>query len=231
MHRLPAHNFAGLGHLAARKVFPSMQDRGFNMDHRDPNVMYATTILCVRKGDKVVVIGDGQVTQGSVVVKDTAKKVRRLQNGNVVTGFAGAAVDALTLCDKLDAKLEQYPQLLRACVELAKEWRSDKSMRRMLNAVLVVADKDMTLSVSGSGDIMEPINGVCGIGSGGVFAQSAALALIDMDLDAETIARKAMKVASDTCIYTNSNYVVEIIDIKDEPKKPENKTEKNKIEI
>lgn len=201
------------------------------MDHRDPNVMYATTILCVRKGDKVVVIGDGQVTQGSVVVKDTAKKVRRLQNGNVVTGFAGAAVDALTLCDKLDAKLEQYPQLLRACVELAKEWRSDKSMRRMLNAVLVVADKDMTLSVSGSGDIMEPINGVCGIGSGGVFAQSAALALIDMDLDAETIARKAMKVASDTCIYTNSNYVVEIIDIKDEPKKPENKTEKNKIEI
>lgn len=92
MHRLPAHNFAGLGHLAARKVFPSMQDRGFNMDHRDPNVMYATTILCVRKGDKVVVIGDGQVTQGSVVVKDTAKKVRRLQNGNVVTGFAGAGL-------------------------------------------------------------------------------------------------------------------------------------------
>merc|ERR1711966_278436 len=101
---------------------------GFNMDHRDPNTMYTTTILCVRKGDKVVVIGDGQVTQGSTVVKDTAKKVRRLQNGNVVTGFAGAAVDALTLCEKLDAKLEQYPQLLRACVELAKEWRSDKSM-------------------------------------------------------------------------------------------------------
>ena len=115
-----------------------------------PETMWATTILSVRKGNKVVMIGDGQVTQGSFVVKDNARKVRRLQNGNVVTGFAGSAVDALTLFDRLEGKLEQYPQLMRACVELAKEWRSDKSLRRSLNAVLIVADKDVTFSISGS---------------------------------------------------------------------------------
>lgn len=111
--------------------------------------MYATTILCVRKGDQVVVIGDGQVTQGSFVVKDNARKVRTLQGGKVITGFAGAAVDALALFDRLEGKLEQYPELMRAAVELAKEWRSDKSLRRALNAVLVVADKDISLSISG----------------------------------------------------------------------------------
>ncbi|KAJ1488581.1 heat shock protein HslV proteasome-related peptidase subunit [Baffinella frigidus] len=176
--------------------------------------MWATTILSVRKGNKVVMIGDGQVTQGSFVVKDNARKVRRLQGGNVITGFAGAAVDALTLFDRLEGKLEQYPQLMRACVELAKEWRSDKSLRRSLNAVLIVADKDVTFSISGNGDILEPMSGVIGIGSGGIYAQVAATALIDIDgLSAEDIARRSMKIASDTCIYTNHNYVVEVIDI------------------
>mmetsp|Transcript_14556 Transcript_14556/g.29100 ORF Transcript_14556/g.29100 Transcript_14556/m.29100 type:complete len:246 (-) Transcript_14556:93-830(-) len=212
-NRMPPQQRGSFGHLASLRASGS---RGIH--DKDPNTMYATTILCVRKGDKVVMIGDGQVTQGSYVVKDSAKKVRRLQNGNVITGFAGAAVDALTLCEKLEAKLEQYPQLMRACVELAKEWRSDKNMRRMLNAVLIVADKDLTMSVSGTGDLLEPINGVCGIGSGGIYAQCAAQALIDIDgLSAEDIARKAMKVASDTCIYTNHNYVVEIIDVNAPP--------------
>jgi ATP-dependent HslUV protease, peptidase subunit HslV len=181
--------------------------------------MYATTVLCVRKGDKVVVIGDGQVTQGSFIVKDNARKVRRLQNGQVITGFAGSAVDAIALFERLEGKLEQYPQLMRACVELAKEWRSDKFLRRMLNAVLVVADKEISLTVSGNGDVLETANGVIGIGSGGIYAQCAATALIDIpDLTAEDIARRAMKIASDTCIYTNHNYVVEILDLSAPPK-------------
>jgi ATP-dependent HslUV protease, peptidase subunit HslV len=185
---------------------------------KDPRFMYATTILCVRRGDKVVVIGDGQVTQGSFVVKDNARKVRRLQNGQVITGFAGSAVDAIALFERLEGKLEQYPQLMRACVELAKEWRSDKYLRRMLNAVLVVADKEISLTLSGNGDVLETANGVIGIGSGGIYAQCAATALIDVpDLTAEEIARRAMKVASDTCIYTNHNYVVEILDINAAP--------------
>ncbi len=180
--------------------------------------MYATTILCVRRGDKVVIIGDGQVTQGSFVVKDNARKVRRLQNGQVITGFAGSAVDAIALFERLEGKLEQYPQLMRACVELAKEWRSDKYLRRMLNAVLVVADKEISLTLSGNGDVLETANGVIGIGSGGIYAQCAATALIDVpDLTAEEIARRAMKVASDTCIYTNHNYVVETLDINATP--------------
>jgi len=186
--------------------------------------MYATTILCVRKGDEVVVIGDGQVTQGSFVVKDNARKVRTLQGGKVITGFAGAAVDALALFDRLEGKLEQYPELMRAAVELAKEWRSDKSLRRALNAVLVVADKDVSLSISGNGDILEPMNGVCGIGSGGIYAQCAALALIDVpDLGAEEVARRAMKIASDTCIYTNHNYVCMTLNCKDADAKAEKK--------
>jgi len=180
---------------------------------KDPNRMYATTVLSVRKNGKVVIIGDGQVTQGSFVVKDNAKKVRLLQGGSVITGFAGAAVDAITLFEKLEAKLEQYPQLLRASVELAKEWRSDKQLRRMLNAVLVVADKDVSLTLSGSGDVLEHGDGVCGIGSGGIYAQCAALALKDIpELSAEDVARRAMKIASDTCIYTNHNYVMESLD-------------------
>jgi ATP-dependent HslUV protease subunit HslV len=185
---------------------------------KDPRFMYATTILCVRRGDKVVIIGDGQVTQGSFVVKDNARKVRRLQNGQVITGFAGSAVDAIALFERLEGKLEQYPQLMRACVELAKEWRSDKYLRRMLNAVLVVADKEISLTLSGNGDVLETANGVIGIGSGGIYAQCAATALIDVpDLTAEEIARRAMKVASDTCIYTNHNYVIETLDISTAP--------------
>uniref|UniRef100_A0A6T8GSA4 HslU--HslV peptidase n=1 Tax=Hemiselmis andersenii TaxID=464988 RepID=A0A6T8GSA4_HEMAN len=187
---------------------------------KDPNRMYATTVLSVRKNGKVVIIGDGQVTQGSFVVKDNAKKVRRLQDGKVITGFAGAAVDAITLFEKLETKLEQYPQLLRAAVELAKEWRSDKHLRRMLNAVLVVADKDVSLTLSGNGDVLEHGDGVCGIGSGGIYAQCAALALKDMpDLSAEEVARRSMKIASDTCIYTNHNYVIEILDMAAEEEK------------
>lgn len=142
------NNAAMMAPRAAGGVAMGADRRRYNHPGQ-PETMWATTILSVRKGNKVVVIGDGQVTQGHFVVKDNARKVRRLQNGNVITGFAGAAVDALTLFDRLEGKLEQYPQLMRACVELAKEWRSDKSLRRALNAVLIVADKDITLSISG----------------------------------------------------------------------------------
>jgi len=191
---------------------------------RDPNAMYATTVLCVRKNGKVVIIGDGQVTQGSFVVKDNARKVRKLQGGKVITGFAGTAVDAISLFERLEGKLEQYPQLMRASVELAKEWRSDKYLRRALNAVLVVADKDVSLTLSGNGDVLEHMNGVCGIGSGGIYAQCAALALVDVpELSAEEVARRSMKIASDTCIYTNHNYVVEMMDIDETEKKDEKK--------
>ena len=171
-----------------------------------------TTILSVRKGSTVVIAGDGQVSLGNTVMKATARKVRRLGDGSVISGFAGATADAFTLFERLEAKLEQYPgQLLRASVEMAKDWRTDRYLRR-LEAMMAVADKDVSLVLSGTGDVVEPDDGLIGIGSGGNFALAAARALIDHDaLSSEDIARKAMGIAADICIYTNQNIVVETL--------------------
>jgi ATP-dependent HslUV protease subunit HslV len=161
----------------------------------------------------VVIAGDGQVSLGNTVMKGNARKVRRIgKNNQVITGFAGATADAFTLLDRLEKKLEQYPdQLMRACVELAKDWRTDKYLRN-LEAMMLVADKDVTLCVTGNGDVLEPEGGIMAIGSGGNFALAAARALADLDLDAEEIACKAMKIAGEICIYTNENVVVETLD-------------------
>ncbi|MFO1080423.1 MAG: ATP-dependent protease subunit HslV [Reyranellaceae bacterium] len=171
---------------------------------------HATTILSVRKGGQVVMAGDGQVSMGQTIVKGNAKKVRRIGGGQIIAGFAGSTADAFTLFERLEAKLERHPgQLLRACVEMAKDWRTDKYLRR-LEAMMAVADKDVSLLLSGAGDVLEPEGGVIAIGSGGNYALSAARALIDVDgLDAETIARKAMNIAADICVYTNHNLVIE----------------------
>lgn len=172
----------------------------------------ATTILMVRKGGKVVIGGDGQVSLGSTVMKSTARKVRRLGKGSVISGFAGSTADAFTLFERLEAKLEQYPgQLTRACVELAKDWRTDRYLRR-LEAMMLVADKEVGLILSGTGDVLEPEGGIMGIGSGGNYALAAARALADGDLDAETIVRKSLKIAADICVYTNENLTIETLD-------------------
>ncbi len=171
---------------------------------------HGTTILSVRKGGKVVIAGDGQVSMGATVVKANARKVRRLADGKVIAGFAGATADAFTLFERLEGKLERHPnQLLRACVELAKDWRTDRYLRR-LEAMMAVADQEVSLILSGNGDVLEPEDGLIGIGSGGAYALSAARALIDLDgLDAETIARKSLNIAADICVYTNRNVTVE----------------------
>ena len=174
--------------------------------------MHATTIVTVRKGGKVVIAGDGQVSLGQTIMKGNAKKVRRIGKGNVIAGFAGATADAFTLLERLEAKLEQYPdQLTRACVELAKDWRTDRYLRH-LEAMMLVADKSVSLAITGNGDVLEPEHGVMAIGSGGNYALAAARALIDTDKDAEEIARVAMKIASEICVYTNNNFNVETLD-------------------
>ncbi len=175
--------------------------------------MHATTIVTVRKGGKVVIAGDGQVSLGQTIMKGNAKKVRRIgKGGSVIAGFAGATADAFTLLERLETKLEQYPdQLTRACVELAKDWRTDRYLRR-LEAMMLVADKNVSLALTGNGDVLEPEDGVMAIGSGGNYALAAARALIDSDKEAEDIARRAMQIASDICVYTNNNFVVEVID-------------------
>jgi ATP-dependent HslUV protease subunit HslV len=174
--------------------------------------MHATTIVTVRKGGKVVIAGDGQVSLGQTIMKGNAKKVRRIGKGNVIAGFAGATADAFTLLERLETKLEQYPdQLTRACVELAKDWRTDRYLRR-LEAMMLVADKNVSLALTGTGDVLEPEHGVMAIGSGGNYALAAARALMDTDADAEAIARKAMQIAADICVYTNHAVVVETID-------------------
>jgi ATP-dependent HslUV protease subunit HslV len=172
---------------------------------------HGTTILCVRKDGKTVMAGDGQVSMGSSVVKGNAKKVRRLGE-NILVGFAGSTADALTLLERLEKKLEEHPgQLTRACVELAKAWRTDKYLRR-LEAVLLVADANNIFELTGNGDVLEPEKGVMGVGSGGSYALAAALALIDQPgVDAEEIARRAMKIAGDICVYTNHNVRVEVV--------------------
>ena len=171
---------------------------------------HGTTILTVRKGGTVVIGGDGQVSIGQTIVKANAKKVRRLGKGDVIGGFAGATADAFTLFERLESKLEQYPgQLTRAAVELAKDWRTDRYLRR-LEAMMAVADRSISLMLSGNGDVLEPEDGMIGIGSGGPYALSAARALVEStELDAETIARRAMTIAAKICIYTNENIVIE----------------------
>ncbi|MGI9372470.1 MAG: ATP-dependent protease subunit HslV [Hyphomicrobiales bacterium] len=173
---------------------------------------HGTTIVTVRKNGKVVIAGDGQVSLGNTVIKANARKVRPLGKGNVIAGFAGATADAFTLFERLEAKLEQYPeQLTRACVDLAKDWRTDRYLRR-LEAMMIVADKSVSLVLTGTGDVLEPENGLTAIGSGGNFAYAAAKALADTDMDAEDIARKAMGIAADICVFTNDNVVVETLD-------------------
>ncbi|MEO1281223.1 MAG: ATP-dependent protease subunit HslV [Pseudomonadota bacterium] len=183
------------------------------MDQHEPKSWHATTILTVRKDGKVVIAGDGQVSLGQTVIKANARKVRRLGKGDVIGGFAGATADAFTLFERLEAKLEQYPgQLMRAAVELAKDWRTDRYLRR-LEAMMIVADKDTTLVLTGTGDVLEPEAHVMGIGSGGNYALSAARALLDQPLSAEDIAKRAMKIAGEICVYTNDNLVIETIDV------------------
>jgi ATP-dependent HslUV protease, peptidase subunit HslV len=178
----------------------------------EPVQWHGTTILTVRKGGKVVIAGDGQVSLGQTVIKGNARKVRPLGSGSVIAGFAGATADAMTLFERLEGKLEQFPlQLTRACVEMAKDWRTDRYLRR-LEAMMIVADKKVSLVLTGTGDVLEPENGVIAIGSGGNYALAAARALLETDMDAETIARKAMKIAAEICVYTNGNLTVEMLD-------------------
>ena len=173
---------------------------------------HGTTILSVRKGNTVVIAGDGQVTLGETVVKANAKKVRRLGDGSVIAGFAGATADAFTLFERLEGKLEQYRgQLTRACVEMAKDWRTDRYLRR-LEAMMAVADKDGSLVLTGTGDVLEPEDGLIGIGSGGNYALAAARALLDRDdMDAEAIALRAMEITAGICVYTNDIVTIETL--------------------
>ncbi len=175
-------------------------------------VWHGTTILTVRKGGRVVVAGDGQVSLGATVIKSNARKVRTLGRGDVIGGFAGATADAFTLFERLEGKLEQYPgQLTRACVELAKDWRTDRFLRR-LEAMMLVADRERTLVLTGTGDVLEPERDCMGIGSGGNYALAAARALLDTDQSAEDIARKAMGIAAEICVYTNTSLVIESLE-------------------
>jgi ATP-dependent HslUV protease subunit HslV len=187
------------------------------MQNPSPDLWHGTTILTVRKGGVVAIGGDGQVSIGQTIVKANAKKVRRLgkgrgaESGDVIGGFAGATADAFTLFERLEAKLEQYPgQLMRAAVELAKDWRTDRYLRR-LEAMMIVADKDVSLVLTGTGDVLEPEAGVMAIGSGGNYALAAARALVDSDKDAEAIVRRALDIAADICVYTNRNLTIETL--------------------
>jgi ATP-dependent HslUV protease subunit HslV len=168
--------------------------------------MHGTTILTIRKGGKVVVAGDGQVSLGQTVIKSSARKVRYLAGDKIIAGFAGSTADAFTLFERLESKLDKHPgQLMRACVELAKDWRIDRYLRR-LEAMMIVADKDVSLILSGLGDVLEPEDGIAAIGSGGNYALAAARALADRaDMDAEAAARRAMQIAAEICVYTNNN--------------------------
>jgi ATP-dependent HslUV protease subunit HslV len=175
----------------------------------EPSQWHGTTIVCVRKNGKVVIAGDGQVSAGATILKGNARKVRPLAGGAVISGFAGATADAFALFERLEQKLERFPsQLARACVELAKEWRTDRALRR-LDAMMIVADANETLLLTGAGDVLEPEDAVTAVGSGGNFALAAARALYDYVDDAETIARRSMEIAAQICVYTNGNLTVE----------------------
>lgn len=174
-------------------------------------IWHGTTIVTVRKDGRVVIGGDGQVSIGQTVIKSNARKVRKLGKGDVIGGFAGATADAFTLFERLEAKLEQYPgQLTRAAVELAKDWRTDRYLRR-LEAMMIVADKNVSLVLTGTGDVLEPESGIMAIGSGGNYALAAARALADSDKDAEAIVRRSLDIAADICVYTNRNVTVEAL--------------------
>ncbi len=174
---------------------------------------HGTTILSVRKANRVVIIGDGQVSMGNTIMKGGARKVRRLHDGSVIGGFAGATADAFTLFERLERKLEAHNgKLMRAAVELAKDWRTDKYLRN-LEAMMIVADRDVTLVLTGNGDVLDPDHGITAIGSGGNYALSAARALADYEPDAEVLARKAMAIAADICVFTNGNTTLEAIDL------------------
>ncbi len=196
------------------------------MGQNDSQSWHATTIVAVRKGDTVAIAGDGQVSIGNTVMKGNARKVRRLTVGGhtIISGFAGATADAFTLFERLETKLEAHPgQLMRAAVELAKDWRTDRYLRR-LEAMLIVADADITLVLTGMGDVLEPEHGVTAIGSGGNYALAAARALADTDADATTIARKALAIAAEICVYTNTSVVLETIPEAAAGTTPEKKT-------
>jgi len=191
-----------------RPISRSMNDS----NHGNSTTWYGTTIMSVRTGGKVVIAGDGQVSMGQTVMKPNARKVRSLHDGSVIGGFAGATADAFTLFERLEKKLEAHRgKLMRAAVEMTKDWRTDKYLRN-LEAMMIVADKDVTLILTGNGDVLEPLNGVAAIGSGGNFALSAARALVDYEKDAETLARKAMAVAAEICVYTNDQLTIETLD-------------------
>ncbi|MFC7048486.1 ATP-dependent protease subunit HslV [Emcibacter nanhaiensis] len=175
---------------------------------------HGTTILSIRKGNKVVIAGDGQVSLGDTVIKGNARKVRPLGDGSVIAGFAGSTADAFALFERLEEKLERFSgQLTRACVEMAKDWRTDRYLRR-LEAMMIVVDAEVSLVLTGNGDVLETPDGILAIGSGGNYALSAARALIDQDLGAEEIARKAMGIAAEICVYTNNNLTVEVLEAK-----------------
>ncbi len=180
------------------------------MAYGSEQLWHGTTILSVRKGNAVVIAGDGQVSLGDTVVKANANKIRRLGDGSVIAGFAGATADAFTLFERLEGKLEQYRgQLTRACVEMSKDWRTDRYLRR-LEAMMAVADRNGSLVLTGTGDVLEPEDGLIGIGSGGNYALAAARALLDHDdMDAEAIARRAMEIAAGICVYTNDTITIE----------------------
>ncbi len=207
---------AGGGAVPAGDIVPGpprVHLGGMSPTQHDPLGWHGTTILCVRKDGRVAMAGDGQVSLGQTVVKGNARKVRRIAQGRVLAGFAGATADAFTLLERLEAKLERFPdQLERACVELAKDWRTDRYLRR-LEALLAVADGKRSLLLTGQGDVLEPEDAVIGIGSGGNFALAAARALLPVEgISAEEVCRRAMKIAGDICVYTNGNIVLETID-------------------
>jgi len=181
------------------------------MINHKPDVIYGTTILSVRKNGKVAIAGDGQVSLGPTIMKGTAKKIRKLSDGSIIGGFAGATADAFTLFERLEQKLDKHPkQLTRACVELAKDWRMDKYLRR-LEAMMIVIDKDVSLLLSGTGDVIEPEDGIIAIGSGGNYALSAARALNQTNMSAKEITKKSLEIAASICVYTNDNIILETL--------------------
>lgn len=183
------------------------------MENQNTAFWHGTTILAVRTPRQVALLSDGQVSMGQTIMKGNARKVRRIGNGDILAGFAGATADAFTLFERLEQKLERFPgQLQRAAVELAKEWRTEKYLQK-LEALLIVADRDTTLVITGAGDVLEPEHGVVAIGSGGNYALAAARALIGYETDAEALGRKAMGIAADICVYTNDNFTVEVMDV------------------
>jgi ATP-dependent HslUV protease subunit HslV len=179
------------------------------LQHKNPSTIYGTTILAVRKNNQVAIGGDGQVSLGHTVLKSNAKKIRRIGDGSIIVGFAGATADAFTLFERLEEKLEQHPkQLMRSCVELAKDWRTDKYLRK-LEAMMIVVDSNISLVLTGNGDVLEPEDGIIGIGSGGNFALASARALADSTLSAYQIVEKSLKIAADLCVYTNNNIIID----------------------